>query len=195
MRCVRLKGEDKGLGSRFINNILSNSLFAAGQGASQAIGSYMKDSIGERGRAKPDRTQPKDKEDESKSSRPLTQREYKEFQEKVARLKAEYGVGRVKAEVNRPPKAKNRGRPREWDHRQRFTLWLIVQTFLQDEPKIYKVFRSLTKQLPDIFENHGRLARVFYDAEAEFERYEATNVHVLRVDACPINARLLLAAR
>jgi hypothetical protein len=117
---------------------------------------------------------------EPKSTRPLTPKEHQEFQEKIAHLKAEYGAGRVKAEVKRRPKPKGRGRPKIWDYRQLFTLWLIVQTSLQDEPKIYKVFQRLAKDLAPIFESRGRVARLFYAAEAEFDTYETKNADLLK---------------
>ena len=112
----------------------------------------------------------------------LTRKEYQEFQQQFAQSKAKYGVDRVKAEANRRPEPNDPGRPRVWDQRQLFTLWLIVQTFFQDEPNIDKVCQSLAKDLPHLFSTGERVRRLFYEAEAELDKYEETNAFVIDED-------------
>jgi hypothetical protein len=134
-------------------------------------------------RANPPRALPKPKPqaeaDEPPSTRPLTPDEHSEFRRQFAQFKARYGVDRVKAEANRRPKPKDPGRPRKWDQRQLFTLWLIVQTFSQNEPNIYNVCQSLSKDLPHIFSTGRRLYRLFFEAEEEFDKYEAKILNIM----------------
>src|ERR1700730_6396935 len=126
------------------------------------------------------------------SSRALTHTEYKEFQEQIAAFIAKFGVDRIKAMVNRRPEPNPTGRPKKWDYVKLFSLWCIVQSFVQntqDQDQIEKIRNScrLIKQHGgisglDIHFHEGqsfrgvatveRWRRLYYEAEEKFSQYE-----------------------
>jgi hypothetical protein len=127
------------------------------------------------------------------STAALKPQEYQKFQEEFAQLKAKYGADRVKAEANRRPKPKEPGRPKIWHQRALFAHWLIVQTFSQDEPRIDRVCKLVSKSITTedgtkLFSSSGRVRRLFYESEAEFGNYEIEYADVTKIarDGIPI---------
>jgi hypothetical protein len=114
------------------------------------------------------------------ATRQLTHEEYAKFREQLADFITDFGLGRVKAVVNRRPEPKGpreSGRPKIWYQSRLFTIWLIVQTFAQREPKIGKICRSLSEKMiledgTTAFSSSERIRRLFYEAEAQLEKYE-----------------------
>ena len=59
----------------------------------------------------------------------LSPENYQLLYEVVAGLVADFGFRPVKQEINRRPRPRANGRPKEWDEHRLFSLWLIVQAW------------------------------------------------------------------
>jgi hypothetical protein len=120
------------------------------------------------------------------TTRPLTHEEIDEFEKRFTELVTKYGADRIKARAKRPPTPRKRGRPKQWSESALFTLWLIAQTFLQEDCNVDNVCRLIAKNIlldngKKLFYSGARPRRLFYEAEQQFEQYEAEYADVVKL--------------
>jgi hypothetical protein len=115
------------------------------------------------------------------------------LQETISKLVENFGVGQVKAEVNRRPPPKESGRPKLWHQMRLFTLWLIVRIWaLHHNNSVDAACRHLEKLgglLEDTREgesglitNAQSIRRLYYEADSELDRYEIQYKNSVRLD-------------
>lgn len=120
---------------------------------------------------------------------------YTELQERLAQLKAEFGEGLVKAEVNRRSKPKRVGRPHVRNYIRLFVLWIVVEASAKlKKAKIDQTCQFIEK-MGGVFEYGGynvrsydpsnyqaffhafavkgsTIRRLYYEACKKFDEYE-----------------------
>src|SRR2546423_10463922 len=119
---------------------------------------------------------------ETRRRRP-TADEYAELKGQLAQYTKEYGRDLLKAEVNRKPVSKPRGRPPVWDRWRLFTLWLIIHAFarrykleIDSVCKNLEAAGGILEDDPDgnprkIATTSGNIRRLFYTAEQELTKW------------------------
>jgi hypothetical protein len=105
------------------------------------------------------------------------------LQAAIAELVNSFGVGPVKAEVNRRRAPRESGRPKLWHQARLFTVWLIVETWAfrqnhnidgacRELEKIGGLLQDTRNGTTTLTENSKRIRRLYYEADAEFGKYE-----------------------
>lgn len=112
-----------------------------------------------------------------------TSRDDELLNEVVTDLIETFGLGRVKAEVNRRPRPQETGRPALLNRLGMFSFWLIVKTFaLREGGKIDTACQQIAKRgliYQDYFHKPAislsgpnRIRKHFYKADAELDKYD-----------------------
>jgi hypothetical protein len=115
------------------------------------------------------------------------------LQAAISELVNSFGVGPVKAEVNRRPAPRESGRPKLWHQMRLFTLWLIVETWaIRQNHSIDGACRQLEKiggllqdtrvEATTLTTNSKRIRRLYYEAAAELDKYEIEYKEQIKLD-------------